>query len=61
METILYFKIRTRGLLDSQITIQNHTNSDLFNQKLSQTNSNGHIFTSLPIKKIMVGPTVSMF
>jgi hypothetical protein len=44
MDIILYFKIRTRGLLDMNIPTMNHTD----------------IFNSLPIKKIMVGQSVSI-
>jgi hypothetical protein len=51
MDIILYCKIRTRGLFD--ISSINHTN--VINQ------NHIHIFNSLPIKKIMVGQTVSAF
>ncbi len=61
MDVMLYFKIRSRGLIDSDITKKNHTNSNLFNQKMSQTLNGIPIFGSLPIKKIMIGPIVSGF
>lgn len=45
MDVILYFQIRSRGPLLSITTISNQTIS--------------HLFDSLPVKKIMVGQTVS--
>ncbi len=55
MDIILYFKIRSRGSLNSNMKISNHTNLNLL------SSDDGHIFDSLPVKKIMVGQTVSSF
>ncbi|CAF1559240.1 unnamed protein product [Adineta ricciae] len=53
MDLILYVKIRSRGPLDFDATTANKTHSDFINQ-----NSNSiQIFSSLPVKKIMVGQT----
>ncbi len=59
MDGILYFKIRTRGPLDSGILARNQTNSDLLTPKTSQIFHSGYVFDSLPVKKIMVGQIVS--
>ncbi|CAF2809568.1 unnamed protein product [Rotaria sp. Silwood2] len=56
MDLILYFKIRSRGPFYLSITTINHTNLDEFHQKMTETSYNNHIFDSLSIKKIMVGP-----
>ena len=46
MEFILYFHIRTRDLFDEG------------SLKTNKTITNGHIFSSLSVKEIMVGPAV---
>jgi hypothetical protein len=53
MDIILYFKIRSRGPFDLNIFT--------INQKLSEISNDIYIFNSLPIKKIMIGQTVSFF
>ncbi|CAF1300334.1 unnamed protein product [Adineta steineri] len=55
MDVILYFKIRSRKQLDLNISTINHTNLNFYDQKSSQISNDIHIFSSLPIKKIMVG------
>jgi hypothetical protein len=53
MDGILYFKIRSRGSLDSDSKTSNHTSGNVLPA------DGGYIFDSLPVKKILVGPTVS--
>jgi hypothetical protein len=48
MDIILYFKIRSRGPIDLNIFT-------------SQISNDIYLFNSLPIKKIMIGQTVSLF
>ncbi|UJR15844.1 hypothetical protein I4U23_002770 [Adineta vaga] len=57
MDVILYFKIRSRGPLDLSLITTDKTNSTFINQKLSSISNDIQIFSSLPIKKIMVGQT----
>lgn len=53
MDIILYFQIRSRRSLQSMIVTPNQTDTELFDEKTR------HIFDSLPVKKIMIGQTVS--
>ena len=59
MDTILFFKIRSRGPMETIAAMSNGTNSDPFQGTHGEPTTEIDIFASLPVKKIMVGPTVS--
>ena len=58
MDTILYYKIHSRGMLDfsSTTTVLNYTD----NEKISSTAKSINIFDPLPVKKIMIESIVNI-
>lgn len=56
MECVLYFQIRTRSSFDEGTIKTNKTKADTSNQM-----THGHIFSSLAVKEIMVGPATQYF